>query len=132
MTMADQDTIEVRLSRRFIKDSKQLQKKYRHLADDVEGLIAQLERGETPGDPLQGIGIRAYKVRLKSSDVERGKSGGFRVIYYIRVENTVVLLTIYIKSEQENILSAEIVKLIREHEALGDAQANESADETGE
>jgi len=55
-------------------------------------------------------GVR--KVRWKRKGM--GKRGGVRVIYYNRLENGVIwLLLIYAKSNQENI-SANILKQIKE------------------
>jgi mRNA-degrading endonuclease RelE of RelBE toxin-antitoxin system len=109
-------SVQVDLSTRFLKDSKRLEKKYRHLADDVERLIEQLENGETPGDQIPGVGYTAYKVRLKSSDLTKGKAGGFRVIYYIKTETRILLLTIYAKSEQTDISPDDIAAIIRDEE----------------
>jgi mRNA-degrading endonuclease RelE of RelBE toxin-antitoxin system len=54
-----------------------------------------------------------YKVRLKNSDINRGKSNGYRVItYLIDEDNEVRLITIYSKSERENILDFEIKEII--------------------
>jgi hypothetical protein len=48
--------------------------------------------------------------------LQRGKSGGFRVIYYLRTETHTFLLTIYIKTEREDISAEEILQLIAEVE----------------
>jgi mRNA-degrading endonuclease RelE of RelBE toxin-antitoxin system len=62
-----------------------------------------LKNGETPGDRLQDIeNYIAYKVRLPNRDMQRGKSGGYRVIYYVRTADRIFLMRIYTKSEQEN------------------------------
>lgn len=54
-----------------------------------------------------------YKVRIKNSNKNRGKSAGYRIYYYVKIEKIVYFLTIYDKSEtsmiDENILS-EIIK----------------------
>jgi len=34
------------------------------------------------GDPIPGLCGKVYKLRLASSGLERGKSGGYRIIYY--------------------------------------------------
>ena len=47
----------------------------------------------------------------------RGKSGGYRVIYYLFTADTVWLLTIYDKVQKENLTTAEenrIFQLIQE------------------
>lgn len=94
--------IQVRLAPAFQKDIKRLRKKYPHIQQDLEPLIGQLIDGETPGDQIQATGYIVYKVRLPNRDAQRGKSGGYRVIYYIRTPIQIVLLTIYSKSERSD------------------------------
>ncbi len=66
-------------------------------------MLDRLEQGETPGDQLQGIGYTVYKVRVKNSDAQRGKSGGYRVIYYVQTEEHITMLAMYSKSDQADI-----------------------------
>jgi mRNA-degrading endonuclease RelE of RelBE toxin-antitoxin system len=55
----------------------------------LKTLVNQLEQGETPGDQIQGTGHSVYKVRLPNTDAQRGKSGGYRVIYYLKTSSKV-------------------------------------------
>jgi mRNA-degrading endonuclease RelE of RelBE toxin-antitoxin system len=64
------------------KDIKKICKKYDSVERDIEPLIRELEAGETPGDRISGNKYPVYKVRIKNSNNRRGKSGGYRVIYY--------------------------------------------------
>jgi mRNA-degrading endonuclease RelE of RelBE toxin-antitoxin system len=109
--------ISVEYTRDFKRDLKRLHKKYRKVRSDVETFIRRLESGETPGDQIQGVGHTVYKVRLKSADLHRGKSGGYRVVYYIKTRERIALLTIYVKTEQEDISAEQIRRIIEEHEA---------------
>jgi mRNA-degrading endonuclease RelE of RelBE toxin-antitoxin system len=84
--------------------------------DDVDLLSDQLERGETPGDRIQGLLYRVYKVRLRNSDAQRGKSGGYRIIYYLETEQQTVLLTIYSKTDQSDLPTEFIQRIIDEYE----------------
>jgi mRNA-degrading endonuclease RelE of RelBE toxin-antitoxin system len=96
----------------FRKESKYLYKKYVSLAKEVADLINSLENNPFQGTP---IGRSCYKIRLKISSKNTGKSGGARVITHVFVEgDTVTLLSIYDKSEQENILDAEILKRLNQ------------------
>lgn len=104
--------VEVETSEDFDVQVEQWGKKYSRLPDILEGLIGQLEQGDHPGDKIPGVGYDAYKVRLPNPDAGRGKSGGFRVIYYVQLADRVVLLTIYPKSQRENIPTAEIRRII--------------------
>lgn len=106
--------IQVEIARPAARSLKRLSKKYPHAIDDIERLIQRLESGETPGDQVPGVGYTVYKVRLKSSDLTKGKSGGYRVIYYLRTADHTILITIYVKSEQIDLSADEIKRLIEE------------------
>ena len=105
-------------SDRFERDIKRLRKKFKHIRPDLQPLIEQLEHGQTPGDQIQGVGLRAYKVRVRNRDIARGKSGGYRLIYYIRTVDSVVFVTMYAKSEQEDVSIEAIKRILREIETL--------------
>ncbi|MCU0481183.1 MAG: type II toxin-antitoxin system RelE/ParE family toxin [Anaerolineae bacterium] len=100
--------------KQFLKRVSKLAKKYRGLLDDVDTLIAQLKNDERPGDRIPNIGQDIYKVRLANPSAQKGKSGGFRVIYYVRLTDRVVLLTIYAKSDQPDISIQEIMMLLED------------------
>jgi mRNA-degrading endonuclease RelE of RelBE toxin-antitoxin system len=53
-----------------------------------------------------------YKVRVRNRDARRGTRGGYRVIYYVRKRDHVVLLTIYSKADQGDIDPASIARII--------------------
>ena len=63
---------------------------------------------------MVGIGYEAYKVRLPNRSARRGKSGGFRVIYYERETTLVLLLIVYSKTERSDIPNEAIIRLIDE------------------
>jgi mRNA-degrading endonuclease RelE of RelBE toxin-antitoxin system len=75
---------QIRFAREFERNIRQLSKKYRCIQDDFTPLIEQLQAGETPGDQLTGTGTTAFKVRLRNSDIGKGKSAGYRVIYEVQ------------------------------------------------
>ncbi|MBA3874612.1 MAG: type II toxin-antitoxin system RelE/ParE family toxin [Anaerolineae bacterium] len=112
--------VNVELSERFQKVIKRLLKKYKHIQSDVQTLIDQLEVGSTPGDRLQQVRHLVYKVRVKNTDAAKGKSGGYRVIYYVRTSDRVILITLYSKTEQVDISAEEIEQLIHEFEQSTD------------
>ena len=95
----------------FIKNLKTLKKKYKNIKNDVLELANQLELNPNMGTDL---GNNTYKVRLKNSDNNRGKSAGYRVVTYcISEDNELYLVTIYSKADKENILDLELKELIR-------------------
>jgi len=111
--MAD-SPVQIDIAARFKKDVRELRKHYRHIQQDVNAFIDTL----TPGDQVQGVGYTAYKARVKNSDSRRGKSGGYRIIYYIRTVDRLILLTIYTKTKQTDISPEEIRKIIEEVENI--------------
>lgn len=100
----------------FKRNLRQLAKKYRHIKSDVQPILQDLTQGRTPGDQIPGIRYEVFKVRAKNSDAAKGKSGGYRVIYYRPSNGPIVLITIYSKTEQSDITPAEIQQIISECE----------------
>jgi len=95
----------------FRKEAKKLTKKYPSLKNELAELGSQLSTDPTAGTSL---GNNCYKIRLSIASKGKGKSGGARVITYFYVaEHTVFLLSIYDKSEQENIPDSQIKALLK-------------------
>ena len=94
----------------FERKLKRLAKKYKSLATDLAQVIDELVVNPTLGTP---IGKDCYKLRIAITSKGRGKSGGARMITYVRiVRHTVFLMDIYDKSEQANISDKELQLLI--------------------
>lgn len=102
----------------FERDLKRLGKRYLRIRQDLEPLIEQLIAGETPGDRVPGLMTVVYKVRVANTDARKGKSSGYRVIYYLPSEEANILLTIYSKNDQQDIPIGEITRIIKAE--LGD------------
>ena len=96
----------------FKKDLKRLGKRYRSLKDDYKKLLVSLHE-----NPLQGVDLGGglHKVRMAITSKGKGKSGGARVITLVALvsaeEGGVLLLTMYDKSERENISDRELMDL---------------------
>ncbi len=99
----------------FKRNIRQLAKKYRRIKSDLEPLFSDLRQGQTPGDQIPGVQYEVYKVRVKNSDNNKGKSGGYRIIYQQTENDEVVLVTIYSKSEQADVSAQEIREFILAH-----------------
>ncbi|MEM8828646.1 MAG: type II toxin-antitoxin system RelE/ParE family toxin [Cyanobacteria bacterium P01_G01_bin.19] len=110
--MADKSFIKVTASPTFKRNIKTLGKKYRSIRKDIEPVIKLLQNGELPGDKISGIGYSVFKLRVKNSDITKGKSGGYRLIYYCQTAMGIILLTIYSKSNRVNISAEEIRDII--------------------
>jgi len=98
----------------FKRQLKRLARKYRQVRADLEPLIEQLQAGETPGEQIQGVSYAMYKVRLRNSDAQRGTSGGYRVVYYVVRPDDTLLVTVYSKSEQDDIDAETIARIINQ------------------
>ena len=101
------------LTSEFEKEIKRLSKKYPSLRNDFSILIQSLTT-----DPIQGIalGNECYKIRLSIKSKGAGKSGGARVITCVKVViNTVILISIYDKSERAAISDAEIKQRLKKY-----------------
>jgi hypothetical protein len=95
----------------FERDAKPLLKKYKTLKTDLAGLFQSLEN-----EPLQGkpLGKDCYKVRLAITSKGKGKSGGARVIICVKITSEkVFLLTIYDKSEKEDLSEKQLIELLK-------------------
>lgn len=108
--------IEVALTRRFQRDLRTLAKRYRRIRSDVELLIKQLRTSELPGDQITGIEYTLFKVRLKNSDIQKGKSAGYRVVYYLKTQTQIILVTIYSKSDRADIDNETLREAIAQYE----------------
>ena len=95
----------------YDKELKRLAKKYPSLKNEYARLIESLEQNPQQGTP---IGNNCYKIRLAIASKGKGKSGGARVITHVQVTKTsVYLLSIYDKSEKENIEDEELKALLQ-------------------
>ncbi len=85
----------------FDKQAKRLSKKYFSFKIDLAALVDSLK-----DNPEQGIalGNNFYKIRFAIVSKGKGKSGGARLITFIKViSNTVYLSSVYEKGEKDTI-----------------------------
>jgi mRNA-degrading endonuclease RelE of RelBE toxin-antitoxin system len=115
--MTNKEPIRIDYTDQFKKELKRLRRKYAHIQNDVQPLIDGLEAGETPGDQVPGIERTVYKVRIRNTDQSRGKRGGYRVLYYIKTPQFIILLRIYPKSARSDIRPDEIRSIIENYES---------------
>ena len=91
---------------------RRLRRRYRSLQSDLQALLNALEEGHQLGDRIQGLDVPVYKVRVKNSDAQRGKSGGYRVIYYLVSADHVTLLAMYSKSDRADMDASTIKRIL--------------------
>lgn len=93
-----------------MKQVLELKKVYPNIRRDLKELDKMLKQDPKSGIPL---GHKVYKIRLKNSDLKKGKRGGYRVIIYVidEIEN-IRLLTIFAKPRKATISDKEIMTII--------------------
>ena len=95
---------------RFDSEIKRLVKKYVSLKSDFVKLVKELEENPKEGTHL---GNNVYKVRLAITSKGKGKSGGARIITYLKTEQgKLYLISIYDKGEKSTISDNEILKIL--------------------
>ncbi|WP_048315817.1 type II toxin-antitoxin system RelE/ParE family toxin [Crocosphaera watsonii] len=108
----ESQSIQILVTSEFKRNLKILSKRYRHIRSDVQPIIDQLQSGEIVGDQIPKIPYTVFKVRIKNSDNQKGKSGGYRFIYYLKTSNKIILVTIYSKSDQQDVAITKIKQII--------------------
>lgn len=95
----------------FKQQVRELIKVYPNIRKDLKELSRMLKENPKAGKPL---GKKVYKVRLKSSDIGKGKRSGYRVITYVIDElQKIRILTIYAKPRKANISDKEIMTILK-------------------
>ena len=103
----------IELTETFKNEAKKLIKKYPSLRTEVIELGKELAENPTNGTPL---GNDVYKIRLGIASKNRGKTGGARVISFVKIiDETVYLLSIYNKGEKDTISEKEIEQLLKDY-----------------
>lgn len=103
----------IELTDNFKKEAKKLIKKYASLSTELAELGKELTENPTLGTPL---GNDVYKIRLSIASKNKGKSGGARIISFVKIiDETVYLLSIYSKGERDNISDKEIEDLMNNY-----------------
>ena len=105
----------VKLTASFKHSVKKLKRRYPHIKDDLQAGIEMLLQTPQLGVVIAGSGgIR--KVRLSNSDAKRGKSGGYRLLYYFEdhESQTLFLLFVYSKSDRANVTQQELKQFLTE------------------
>lgn len=108
--------VQIYLTPEYQRNLRNLSKRYRHIRSDTQILIEQLQTGNFIGDRIPGLGedYVVLKVRVKNSDIQKGKRAGYRLIYQVESPTSVLLLTIYSKSDREDISLEEISNILAE------------------
>ncbi|HSF54780.1 MAG TPA: hypothetical protein VLA71_13580 [Algoriphagus sp.] len=99
----------------FLKELKKLKKKYPSIESDLEVLGNQLFK-----NPHSGVEVykNCFKIRFSIKSKGKGKSGGGRLITWVKVEKErIYLLSIFDKSEKENVTDQYLKALLESLES---------------
>lgn len=100
----------IEYSENFLKEAKQLSKKYKLLKIDLKKAVQEIEKD----DLGVALGFNLFKKRVQNSSIPTGKSGGFRVIIYQQIEDKIVLISIYSKTQKESLSDEELRIILKE------------------
>ena len=103
----------IELTDNFKNEAKKLIKKYASLRTEIIELGKELAENPTSETPL---GNDVYKIRLAIASKNKGKSGGARIISFVKIiDETVYFLSIYNKGNKDSISDKEIEELIKNY-----------------
>ena len=102
----------------FERVAKALRKKYPSFESDYDTFLNELEANPFSGESL---GQHTYKNRMAIASKGKGKSGGARVLTYNLQRQSddevlITLMTIYDKSDIDNVSDAYIRSLVQQIE----------------
>jgi mRNA-degrading endonuclease RelE of RelBE toxin-antitoxin system len=114
--METDEAIQIEYTARFQRDVRTLAKRYRDIRTDLQPLLDRLQAGEIIGDLVPGTDYTVFKVRVKNSNIQKGKSAGYRVLYYLKARDRIIMITMYSKSDLSDIPAEEVRDILTEHE----------------
>ena len=103
----------------FKRSLKRLQKRYPQAKADVKEAVGSLLQNPQAGVIIpRGSGVR--KLRVRNSNLQRGKSGGYRLLYFSSEtpEPAIYLLLLYAKSDQADVSLSELSALLDDLEQI--------------
>ncbi len=104
--------MEIKTTETFEKSFTKLYKKDKQLLTELEKLTDTLQINSDFGESLGG---GRFKIRLRNKSSNKGKSGGYRVISYRKIEDVILLVHIYSKSDIENISEDKLDEIIKSY-----------------
>ena len=110
----DTPLVNIDLSPEYKRNLRDLSKRYRNIRSDTQDALQQIQAGNFVGDRIAGLGedYVVIKVRVKNSNIQKGKSAGYRLVYQVESAVSVFLLTIYSKSDRDDISATEVLDIL--------------------
>ena len=72
---SDDSKLKIQFTDVFKRQVRDLAKRYRRIKLDIQPVLDQIQSGDLVGDQIQSTGYTVFKVRIKNSDIQKGKSG---------------------------------------------------------
>jgi len=107
------EQVHIEYTPEFKRNLRALARKYRHIRSDVQPVIDKLKTGEIAGDQVPRTGYTIFKVRIRNSDIQKGKRSGYRMIYQLKTQTNIILVTVYSKLDQADISAEEIRHILK-------------------
>ena len=74
------EPVHVEYTPEFKRNLRALAKKYRDIRSHVQPVIDQLRAAEVMGDQVPRTRYTIFKVRVRKTDIRKGKHSGYRLI----------------------------------------------------
>lgn len=106
---------EIYLDDHFKRAVKHYKKRYPSVVEDVTKVVEELQQVPTKGKVVPGWkGVR--KIRVDNSDITKGKSGSYRLLYYVinQPAKRLILLSLLAKNEREDFEKKEVLGILRD------------------
>ncbi|RZK15471.1 MAG: hypothetical protein EOO43_15065 [Flavobacterium sp.] len=95
----------------FERELKKLSKRHLSIKNDLSAIITELKKDPDTG---KSLGSDCYKIRMAISSKNKGKSGGARIITYVKILDEVIyLISIYDKADTDTISDNEVLKRVK-------------------
>lgn len=92
------------LSEHFNKQLKTYLRRFKNLKEDLMKCLKEFNK-----EQAIHLGKNNYKIRLRSSDLGKGKSGGFRlIVHIIQIDQAILPISIFFKSDIKTMSLQEI------------------------
>jgi hypothetical protein len=93
-------------------------RQFPRLLKDLEEAFSRIEQDyqkAANAAAISGFNQTVWKYRCKCSDLQRGASGGIKIIAFFKAEtNTLYPLTLYFKKDKSDITAQEIGEVVTE------------------
>lgn len=96
------------------REAKRLAKHHRHFDEDIGEALADLD-SNGPGprdDEIPGFAGVVFKRRVRCRDSNKGKLGGYRLVYGV-FEQRIAVLAVYLKSDQPDISGPDLAAAVK-------------------